>query len=76
MIAAVIRGSARNPFLIGLTAFFLAIAGLYAVARVPLDHGNTEDKPIPPPNASRISRLLKKGRGTDCVCGLAYNVGA
>src|SRR5512135_3753555 len=37
MIAAVIRGSARNPFLIGLTAFFLTLAGLYAVARVPLD---------------------------------------
>ena len=37
MIAALIRGSARNPFLIGLTAFFLALAGLYAVARVPLD---------------------------------------
>src|SRR5512136_148422 len=37
MIAALIRGSARNPFLIGLIAFFLAIAGLYAVARVPLD---------------------------------------
>ena len=32
-----IRGSARNPFLIGLTAFFLTLAGLYAVARVPLD---------------------------------------
>src|SRR5512143_11864 len=37
MIAALIRGSARNPFLIGLTAFFLALAGLYAVSRVPLD---------------------------------------
>ena len=37
MIAAVIRGSARNPFLIGLTAFFITLAGLYAVARVPLD---------------------------------------
>ncbi len=37
MIATVIRGSARNPFLIGLTAFFLMLAGLYAVARVPLD---------------------------------------
>jgi copper/silver efflux system protein len=37
MIATVIRGSARNPFLIGLTAFFLMLAALYAVARVPLD---------------------------------------
>src|SRR6476660_1152326 len=37
MIAALIRGSARNPFLIGLTAFFITRAGLYAVARVPLD---------------------------------------
>ena len=37
MIAALIRGSARNPFLIGLTAFFLTLAGIYAVARVPLD---------------------------------------
>src|SRR5512135_1454938 len=37
MIAALIRGSARNPFLVGLTAFFLTLAGLYAVTRVPLD---------------------------------------
>ena len=37
MIAALIRWSARSPFLIGLTALFLTFAGLYAVARVPLD---------------------------------------
>src|SRR5574338_43320 len=37
MIAALIRASARNPFLIGLTAFFLTLGGLYAVTRVPLD---------------------------------------
>src|SRR5262249_11646024 len=37
MIAAVIRWSARNVFLIGLAAIFVALAGVYAVSRVPLD---------------------------------------
>jgi Cu(I)/Ag(I) efflux system membrane protein CusA/SilA len=37
MIAAVIRWSARNVFLVGFGAVFLTIAGLYAVSRVPLD---------------------------------------
>jgi hypothetical protein len=30
MIARVIRWSARNPFLIGLAAVFLTLAGIYA----------------------------------------------
>jgi Cu(I)/Ag(I) efflux system membrane protein CusA/SilA len=37
VIAFLIRWSARNPFLIGLTAVFLTLAGIYAVTRVPLD---------------------------------------
>jgi Cu(I)/Ag(I) efflux system membrane protein CusA/SilA len=37
MIAAVIRWSARNVFLVGLATVFLGIAGLYAVSKVPLD---------------------------------------
>jgi Cu(I)/Ag(I) efflux system membrane protein CusA/SilA len=37
MIAAVIRWSARNVFLMGLAAVFVTLAGIYAVARVPLD---------------------------------------
>ena len=37
MIAAVIRWSARNVFLMGLAAVFVTLAGLYAVSRVPLD---------------------------------------
>ena len=37
MIAGLIRWSARNPFLIGFAALFVTLAGLYAVARVPLD---------------------------------------
>ena len=37
MIAAVIRWSARNVFLMGLAAAFVTLAGLYAVSRVPLD---------------------------------------
>jgi len=37
MIAAVIRWSARNPFLIGFSALFLTLAGLFAATRVPLD---------------------------------------
>src|SRR5215207_7714748 len=37
MIAAVIRWSARNVFLMGLAALFVTLAGLYAVSRVPLD---------------------------------------
>jgi copper/silver efflux system protein len=37
MIAAVIRWSARNVFLVGLGTIFLTIAGIYAVSRVPLD---------------------------------------
>jgi Cu(I)/Ag(I) efflux system membrane protein CusA/SilA len=37
MIAAVIRWSAHNVFLIGLATVFAALAGIYAVSRVPLD---------------------------------------
>jgi copper/silver efflux system protein len=37
MIAAVIRWSARNVFLVGLVSMFVSLAGIYAVSRVPLD---------------------------------------
>src|SRR5438128_1386749 len=37
MIAALIRWSARNAFLIGLATIFVALAGMYSVSRVPLD---------------------------------------
>jgi copper/silver efflux system protein len=37
MIAAVIRWSARNLFLVGLVSVFVTLGGLYAVSRVPLD---------------------------------------
>jgi Cu(I)/Ag(I) efflux system membrane protein CusA/SilA len=37
MIAALIRWSARNVLLVGLATFFVALAGIYAVSRVPLD---------------------------------------
>ena len=37
MIAAVIRWSARNGFLVGFATLFLTLAGIYAVMRVPLD---------------------------------------
>ena len=37
MIAALIRWSARNVFLVGLTTVFITFAGVYAVLRVPLD---------------------------------------
>ncbi len=37
MIAALIRWSARNVFLIGLATIFVTFAGIYAVSRVPLD---------------------------------------
>jgi len=37
MIAAIIRWSARNVFLVGLAAIFITFAGIYAVSRVPLD---------------------------------------
>ena len=37
MIAALIRWSARNVFLIGLASIFITLAGIYAVSRVPLD---------------------------------------
>jgi Cu(I)/Ag(I) efflux system membrane protein CusA/SilA len=37
MIAAVIRWSARNVFLVGLAMVFVTVAGIYAVSRVPLD---------------------------------------
>ena len=37
MIAAVIRWSTRNVFLVGLAAVFVTVAGVYAVLRVPLD---------------------------------------
>jgi copper/silver efflux system protein len=37
MIAALIRWSARNVFLIGIATVFITVAGIYAVSRVPLD---------------------------------------
>ncbi|MFO1097084.1 MAG: efflux RND transporter permease subunit [Xanthobacteraceae bacterium] len=37
MIAAIIRWSARNIFLVGLATVFVTAAGIYAVYRVPLD---------------------------------------
>jgi copper/silver efflux system protein len=37
MIAALIRWSARNVFLVGIATVFVALAGIYAVAKVPLD---------------------------------------
>jgi len=37
MIAALIRWSARNIFLVGLATVFVTLAGIYAVSRVPLD---------------------------------------
>src|SRR5262249_45344512 len=37
MIAAVIRWSARNVFLVGLASVFIGFAGIYALQRVPLD---------------------------------------
>jgi len=37
MIAALIRWSARNVFLIAIATVFITVAGIYAVSRVPLD---------------------------------------
>ena len=37
MIAAIIRWSARNVFLVGLASAFIGLAGFYALLRVPLD---------------------------------------
>jgi Cu(I)/Ag(I) efflux system membrane protein CusA/SilA len=37
MIAALIRWSARNVFLVGIATIFVTLAGVYAVSRVPLD---------------------------------------
>lgn len=37
MIAAIIRWSARNLFLVGLATIIVTVAGVYAVSRVPLD---------------------------------------
>jgi copper/silver efflux system protein len=37
MIAALIRWSARNVFLVGIATVFVTLAGLYAVTKVPLD---------------------------------------
>jgi len=37
MIAAIIRWSARNVFLVALATIFVTLAGVYAVSRVPLD---------------------------------------
>jgi copper/silver efflux system protein len=37
MIAAVIRWSARNVFLVGFATIFVTLVGIYAVSRVPLD---------------------------------------
>ena len=37
MIAALIRWSARNLFLVSIAAVFATLAGIYAVSRVPLD---------------------------------------
>jgi Cu(I)/Ag(I) efflux system membrane protein CusA/SilA len=37
MIAALIRWSARNVFLVGIATVFITLAGIYAIAKVPLD---------------------------------------
>jgi Cu(I)/Ag(I) efflux system membrane protein CusA/SilA len=37
MIAGLIRWSARNVFLVGIATIFVALAGIYAISRVPLD---------------------------------------
>ena len=37
MIAALIRWSARNVFLVGIATVFVTLAGIYAVSKVPLD---------------------------------------
>jgi Cu(I)/Ag(I) efflux system membrane protein CusA/SilA len=37
MIAGLIRWSTRNIFLVGLATFFVTLAGIYAVSRMPLD---------------------------------------
>jgi copper/silver efflux system protein len=37
MIAALIRWSARNVFLVGIASVFATLTGIYAVSRVPLD---------------------------------------
>ena len=37
MIAALIRWSARNVFLVSIATVFVTLAGIYAVSRVPLD---------------------------------------
>jgi Cu(I)/Ag(I) efflux system membrane protein CusA/SilA len=37
MIAAIIRWSARNIFLVGVATLFVTLVGIYAVSRVPLD---------------------------------------
>ena len=37
MIAALIRWSARNVFLVGLATVFIVLAGIYAVSKVPVD---------------------------------------
>jgi Cu(I)/Ag(I) efflux system membrane protein CusA/SilA len=37
MIAALIRWSARNMFLVSIATVFVTLAGIYAVSRVPLD---------------------------------------
>jgi copper/silver efflux system protein len=37
MIASLIRWSARNVFLVGIATIFITLAGIYAVAKVPLD---------------------------------------
>jgi Cu(I)/Ag(I) efflux system membrane protein CusA/SilA len=37
MIAAIIRWSARNVFLVGVASAFIGLAGFYALQRVPLD---------------------------------------
>jgi Cu(I)/Ag(I) efflux system membrane protein CusA/SilA len=37
MIAAIIRWSARNVFLVGFATLFVTLIGIYAVSRVPLD---------------------------------------
>ena len=37
MIAALIRWSARNVFLVGLVTIFVTLVGIYAVSKAPLD---------------------------------------
>ena len=74
MIAALIRWSARNVFLIGLATIFVALAGIYAVLRVPLDAlpswMSTAAQGMPFTHAIEAARRLAAGASLGDVRGL------